>query len=375
MPSNTPEPRESRPERGEALQRDIMLLCNVHAGGRWRELANILDSPEARHVRWIVTDSIKDIGPALGSMGEETKLLCIYGGDGTIQRVLEQMFADRREGPILAFIGGGTMNVTSSWCGWGRKPAQNFRRVVKAYQSGQLLTKEVPLLAVSQSGRTRLGFTFGLGPIVRVLDEYENSRKGIGAALEVVVKALSGAAFRFPRDYQAVLSPLQAEVRKDGEALPYQRFSALFCNTTGKLHVGVEPYVKTRTRETFYFAAYAVTRQEVALFLPMLARGRLPLDPKAFMKPTAAWKQILLSVIGQGALPADPRYVNDLAQQVEIRSEEPYYTVDAEIVKSTGAPLHVSLGPYLQLVVHPTVDLPATVRLAAEVTTPAKRKV
>src|SRR5690349_23893222 len=39
----------------------IVLLCNPRAGGRWKALAGILDSEEARHVRRIVTDSVEDI--------------------------------------------------------------------------------------------------------------------------------------------------------------------------------------------------------------------------------------------------------------------------------------------------------------------------
>ena len=61
-----------------------MLLCNPSAGGRWRELADILDSDEARYARRILTDSIEDIGPALADLGRSTHLVCIYGGDGTI---------------------------------------------------------------------------------------------------------------------------------------------------------------------------------------------------------------------------------------------------------------------------------------------------
>ena len=117
-----------RSPRGNGGARNILLLCNVRAGGRWKELATILDSPEARHVRWIVTDSIEDIGPALASMGEETELLCVYGGDGTIQRVIEQLFADRKTGPTMAFIGGGTMNVTASWCGCASTKSARSRK-------------------------------------------------------------------------------------------------------------------------------------------------------------------------------------------------------------------------------------------------------
>jgi hypothetical protein len=56
-------------------QRDIVLLCNPTAGGRWRELASILDSDGARFVRRVVTDSIDDIVPAIAALSQRTKLL------------------------------------------------------------------------------------------------------------------------------------------------------------------------------------------------------------------------------------------------------------------------------------------------------------
>ena len=118
---------------------DVVLLCNPAAGGRWKELAGILDSEEARYVRRVVTDSIDDVGPALVSLSRRTKLICIYGGDGTIQRVLDAFYLEAEaieDPPQLAFIGGGTMNVGARWCGLTRSPRRNFRDVVRAYRRG-----------------------------------------------------------------------------------------------------------------------------------------------------------------------------------------------------------------------------------------------
>ena len=42
-------------------RKDVVLLCNPRAGGRWRALAGVLDSPEAKGVRRIVTDHIDDV--------------------------------------------------------------------------------------------------------------------------------------------------------------------------------------------------------------------------------------------------------------------------------------------------------------------------
>ncbi|MFH2005737.1 MAG: diacylglycerol kinase family protein [bacterium] len=337
--------------------RDIVLLCNPRAGGRWKELANILDSPETRHVRWIVTDSIHDIGPALASLGSETQLVCVYGGDGTIQRILDKMYADRRDGPQLAFLGGGTMNVTSRWCGMLAGPGRNFRDVVRAYKSGQLLTKEVPVLEVRQGSQLRHCFTFGMGPIIRILNEYENGSKGKMAAVRIVAKSLTAIWTNKPADYEQILRPMDADVFQDGERLPYDRYSLLFCNSTGQLHIGVHPFVKVRSRGTFYSAAYAISKQEVAIWLPLLARGHRPVDPKSLIAPVAGWKQIAMSYLGQGSFPTDPRYINDLSSRFEVRTDERLYTVDGEVVHGTGEPIHVALGPVLKLAISPRGDL------------------
>lgn len=63
--------------RGKA--KDVVLLCNPQAGGRWRVLADVLDSEEARAVHRIVTDEIDDVRGAISELGPRVTLLCIYG--------------------------------------------------------------------------------------------------------------------------------------------------------------------------------------------------------------------------------------------------------------------------------------------------------
>jgi len=367
-------PRQASPNGPDpdSRERDIVLLCNPRAGGRWKSLASILDSAESSHVRWIVTDSIEDIGPALSMMSDRTRLVCVYGGDGTIQAILDQMYADRLDGPPLAFIGGGTMNVTARWCGFANQPARNFRDVVRSYRSGDLMTKEVPVLTVRQGVTRRHCFTVGCGPMVRVLAEYEQGDKGKAAALSIVGQALTAIWTNMPPKFREILRPIEAEVYWNGERLPYDRWTALFCNSTGRLHIGVEPFVKMRTRETFYLGAYAVTKQEIALWLPALMRGLLPVDPKSLIKPVSGWKAIAMSYVGQGSYPVDPRYINELASEVEIRTEERVFTVDGELVYGTGEPLLVRLGPTLRLAVSPTVGFAKPVRLATGAQAPAE---
>jgi diacylglycerol kinase family enzyme len=341
---------------------DIILICNPRAGGRWKELAAILDSEEARHTRRIVTDSVEDIAPAVAELGREAKLLCVYGGDGTIQRVLDRLSPTQKNMVQLALIGGGTMNVTARWCGFTRSPAENFRAAVQAYRSGNLLLKEVPLLQVRRGGRSHRGFTFGMGPIVRVLDAYEQGKKGKIAAVSIALQSVAAAWLKRPARYRDLLAEMEAELRLDGEVLPYGSFSAVFANVTGQINPGVVPFVDSRTRDSFFIAAYAVSARELALALPMVMRGWMPMDLTSLLKPA----DLLRRTTSDQVFPTDPRYVNSTASVLEIRTSEPLYTIDGEILSSDEPEIRVELGPVLRLAVSPTAGLRPGFRIAAD---------
>ena len=348
---------EISPSRREARRRrprykpdaEIVLLCNPRAGGRWKALAGILDSEEARHVRRIVTDSVEDVATAVSRFGSEVKLLCIYGGDGTIQRVLDRLAEGGSDEIRLALLGGGTMNVTSRWCGFSRNPVEGFRHVVRGYRSGDLLFKEVPLLEIATGGEVHHGFTFGMGPIVRLLDAYEHGKKGKVAALRTAFRAVAATWTSWPADYQELLEPMRATLDLDAERMPHDSWVALFANTTGQINPGVEPFAAERTRDTFYCAAYAISTREMSLVLPFLIRGWLPLDTGALFEPGRLFERLR-----DPKLFTDPRYINKTGSDLVIRSAESMYTVDGEILTTDSEEIAVGIGPTLKLATGPS---------------------
>ncbi len=357
-PEASTQPRERKVKRDS----DIILICNPQAGGRWKELAEILDSEEARLVRRIVTDSVEDIAPALSTLGRKAELICIYGGDGTIQRVLDRLSPQDKDEATIALIGGGTMNVTATWCGFDRPPAENFRSVIRAYRNGKLLLREVPLLEVRCGERLTRGFIFGMGPIVRVLNRYEQGTKSRRHGLMIALKSMAAAWLRFPREFREYLEEMEAEVRIDGERVPYDRFSVVFANITGQINPGITPFVGERTRDTFLAAAYASDSREVALALPLLAKGILPIDTGSLLRRLAPWN----TGEKRKGLPTDPRYINGIASRLEINSTERMYTVDGEILPAEADRIEVDLGLRLKLAVSATASFPSGLRRAAD---------
>ncbi len=334
---------------------DVALLCNPLAGGRWRALADVLDSEEAKGVRRIVTDEITDVAEALAGIEQRARLLCIYGGDGTIYHVINQILQKRPErAPRLAFLGGGTMNVTGRLCGMVGSPGDNFRAVMRAYRTDQLHWRDVPVLKVQHSGGTSYGFTFGLGPLVRILDRYERGQKGKLAAVGIGARAMAAAISPLRGAMGGILDDMEATVFADDEPLPYRHFSAVFANTTGTIQRLVEPFSHPRTRDTFHFLAYAISARELAMHVPSLIRGKLPVHKRALFDPQTMLKLLRKAGNGKPDLPTDPRYINHPAQRVRIRTDESIYTLDGEVLSHSpegDGHIEVSLGPSLQLAV------------------------
>jgi diacylglycerol kinase family enzyme len=329
---------------------DIVLLCNPLAGGRWRVLADVLDSDEAKATHRIVTDDIEDVREAIAGLGQRVRLLCIYGGDGTIYRVINELLRDRpAKLPHIALLGGGTMNVTAACLGMRRSPGENFRQVIRAYLADRLLWREVPILAVTQREQVRYGFTFGVGPLVRLLERFEKGQKSRLKALEIALKSTIGVLSGVPRSYQSTLRELEAQLTVDGHHQAHDHWAAVFANTTGAINPFVEPFTAERTRDTLHFLAYAVSSREFAIMAPLLARGLLPIDPRALLHPVSTWRKALLSLLGKDGLPTDPRYVNQTIHHLVLDTAEPHYTLDGEVLTSLDQRFEVQLGPKLQL--------------------------
>jgi diacylglycerol kinase family enzyme len=357
---------ETTHHRNSIERSKIVLICNPRAGGRWKELAEILDSEEAQYVHRIVTDQVSDIAPALHRLGRSAGLLIIYGGDGTIQQIINRMSPSTTDDLRLALIGGGTMNVTSRWCGMSRKPAENFRSVVRAFRSGDLALREVPLIEVRQGDSRRQGFTFGIGPIVRLLDEFEHGAKSKRALVGLVVRTLLGIWTGKPAEIAALTKAMTAEVTLDGERLHWRRYTLVFANVTGQINPGVEPFPKTRERDSFYCAAYAVSPRALTLAAPLLIRGLLPIDIVAMLQPASLGTRLNeLLTAGRVRLTRDPRYVNRTARNLEIRTSETLYTVDGEILEARpDEPIRIQMGNGIKLAISPISPLPPAIKQA-----------
>jgi hypothetical protein len=193
-----------------------------------------------------------------------------------------------------------------------------------------------------------------------LLDAYERGPKGKIAALATAGRGIAAALTGFPSGHAKLLDPLQARVIVDGEELPFAAYSAVFANVTGQINPGVTPFVDRGTRDTFHYAAYAVSAREFTLNVPVLMRGWLPLDLRSLFRPRQIVRRLADTNPVKASVPADPRYINRNARRMEVLTDEELYTIDGEILRSDGGPLQISLGLQVRLAVSSRLTLGAT---------------
>jgi diacylglycerol kinase family enzyme len=216
--------------------------------------------------------------------------------------------------------------------------------------------KEVPLMEIRAGNHLHRGFTFGIGPIVRILDAYENGKKGKAAALKLGLQSAIAAFLQIGASRE-MLKPMIGKLTIDDELVEYEEYSTIFTNVTGQINPGIEPFTGERTRDSFYAAAYAVSAREFALRLPFIARGLLPIDITDLLQK---WSRGKISE----PVDTDPRYINRAASKIVIETDEPLYTVDGEVLKKPPGPIEVTIGPTLKLAVGPSASFTQTLKAA-----------
>jgi Diacylglycerol kinase catalytic domain len=210
----------------------IAVLTNVEAGknrfGRYKSYG----IPEIVGPDALVeeTETMEEIDGAIERMltrGE--RLICINGGDGTMQRTITHIinkYGEEAVGiPVLFPLRGGTMNLLADHLEIKGKTPELLRRAVAAEQlSPQLPYVEVPTLRVTREigGREEreYGFFYGNGALYRFHRVYyRETMGGPVAAAKLFTKCALGGATKRTR-YQDIFGLTPARVVIDDFEIP-----------------------------------------------------------------------------------------------------------------------------------------------------------
>ncbi len=124
----------------------VTFLCN---GEKWDHIGPLRDLALEYGYRYVITDSVEDLGRILPDTVKsgKTKAICILGGDGTIYHFINPLLQsiekdDSLSCPPIAVLGGGTMNGLFRYLDGKGTPDEIARRVVRRVQRGNLQTKK-----------------------------------------------------------------------------------------------------------------------------------------------------------------------------------------------------------------------------------------
>ena len=210
----------------------VAVLTNVEAGknryGRYRRYG--IPDIVGPGGMVIETETMEEIDGAVERMlARGERLLCLNGGDGTVQRTVTHMVNKYGEGsesiPVLFPLRGGTMNLLADHLGIKGTPPELLRLAVEAERrDGELPCVEVPTLRVTrQMGgavEREYGFFYGNGALYRFHRVYYRETKGgpVAAAKLFAKCAIGGATRR--THYKDVFGLTPARVVIDDFEMP-----------------------------------------------------------------------------------------------------------------------------------------------------------
>ncbi|MGQ9476248.1 MAG: diacylglycerol/lipid kinase family protein [Actinomycetota bacterium] len=271
----------------------IAVITNVEAGknrnGRYRRYS----LPEMVGERGLVveTETVEEIDGAMDrilSRGE--KVICLNGGDGTVQRALTRLVSRLGEEedslPVIFPLRGGTMNLLADHVNIKGSTPELMQAALRAVEEGgEIPCVRVPTLRVTRKMGDReereYGFFFGHGALYRFHRAYyRDTRGGPLAAAVLFTRCAFGGATGLTR-YRDVFGMAPARLVIDGFEMPGDRFTVILAVIFKVVVITFDAFRDVGEGD-FYVLATNIPFFRMAGRLPRLlwARGAEPPYPR-----------------------------------------------------------------------------------------------
>ncbi|NPV60324.1 MAG: hypothetical protein HPY75_11800 [Actinobacteria bacterium] len=271
----------------------IAVLTNLEAGknrfGRYRRYG-IPDIVGADGLV-VETETMEEIDGAVERMlARGERLLCLNGGDGTVQRTVTHMVKKFGEGsdriPVIFPLRGGTMNLLADHLGIKGTPPELLRLAMEIERhGGDLPCVDVPTLRVTRRMGDReereYGFFYGNGALYRFHRVYYRETKGGPvAAAKLFAKCAFGGATRRTH-YKDVFGLTPARVVIDDFELPAEEVTVVLAVIFQVVVITFDAF-RDEGEGDFFVIATSVPIFKLARRLHKLlwARGGAPPYPK-----------------------------------------------------------------------------------------------
>lgn len=284
------------------------------------------------------THSLRDLDGAKESMRRETPdLIAVFGGDGTIQKLLgegdgfaEEMHGARVRPAYLFYGGGSTDTIKGELKVLGRDSVKATERIIKKIQRGLPLTIIHPNYLKINGKR---GFIYGSGLAATLLEKYnEKTPKGPQRLAKIAAWMLFNETFRFLPPWRrrsvAQKVPVAHEFWSDDRLVlrGVGNRSAIVASTLGQVGMGC----KLTNR------AY----EQVAHF-------------HCILSGLGFWRTLLRIPPIFAGMPMTGNVVDEIATKVVLEYGEPIlHTIDGEVYtpEEMTDRVVIELGPWIDVI-------------------------
>lgn len=288
---------------------------------RAQELGFIVGDKGSCHATHDIAD-VKKL--SLEFKERKVEIIGLSGGDGTYQKtltILSQVYGATPL-PIIALLGGGTMNNVVNHLGIPGTPETILSRIIyKYHQDISFKLADLPLLKVNE----RYGFLFGNGLLYRFLSDFSKVEGPTQwRALRMLFEAMIQALFNSKRGLE-LCERFDAQVLVDGKPWPFKNYTTIFAGTVKTLGLGFHALYRTgKEPGRFQACAFSLPPRSIVWSFPILLMGK--------KVPSENW-------------------CDSMASHIVIHYQEPQgYMLDGELYPPVPK-VDLSLGPLLKIIV------------------------
>lgn len=232
------------------------------------------------------------VGAARAIAHDDTEIVAVNGGDGTVQAVLTGLMrAPVERLPVLAVLRGGTTNSTAHNVGYGSRPLPALRRLL-AGSAGGVLAGTVERHAVVRAdldGGSQYAMMFGAGAVYHgiVFARGQIESRGVHGQLGAGLALATFLAKIFTGNGGTLFPPLEAAIRIDSEPLPSASYLGILTSTIDRQFLGISPYWGAGPGRLRFSALHYRPRHLVRAIVPVL-RGR----PSKWLRPEFGYRSL-----------------------------------------------------------------------------------
>lgn len=261
----------------------IGVLNNLRAGRSRQQVERIVSflrgHPGVSHIETPRGEVVPD---ALSRFArEQIDVLVVQGGDGTLARVLTEIFEHGAfpKPPLVAPLRGGRTNMSALDIGTQRDPVRALWTLLEAVRRGTLerrvVRRPVLRMEIPGEGVVQHGMFFGLGVIHRAIEVVHRAfpkgrSQGVFGAGIVTSGLLGRAALG---GSSGILDPDKLQLRLDGESPTTGAYLLLLATTLERLFLGMRPFWGVEPAP-LHLTALASAAARLPAAAPGILRGR-----------------------------------------------------------------------------------------------------